>query len=61
VTLIETNVQLIHPFYIYTLLKINNGSYKYKYAVSLLIVALRYKSRGRGFDSRWCHWNFSFT
>jgi len=22
--------------------------------------ALRYKSEGRGFDSRWCHWNFSF-
>jgi hypothetical protein len=24
-------------------------------------VALRYKSLGRGFDSRWCHWNFSLT
>jgi len=23
--------------------------------------AVRYKSEGRGFDSRWCHWNFSFT
>jgi hypothetical protein len=23
--------------------------------------ALRYKSEGRGIDSRWCHWNFSFT
>jgi hypothetical protein len=23
--------------------------------------ALRYKSEGRGFDSRWCHWNFSLT
>ena len=20
---------------------------------------LRYKPAGRGFDSRWCHWNFS--
>ena len=20
---------------------------------------LRYKAAGRGFDSRWCHWNFS--
>ena len=20
--------------------------------------ALRYKPAGRGFDSRWCHWNF---
>jgi hypothetical protein len=23
--------------------------------------ALRYKTAGRGFDSRWCHWNFSVT
>ena len=23
--------------------------------------ALRYKPAGRGFDSRWCHWNFSGT
>ena len=22
---------------------------------------LRYKPEGRGFDSRWCHWNFSST
>ena len=26
-----------------------------------LVGALRYKSEGRGFDSRWCHWNFSLT
>ena len=23
-----------------------------------LVEALRYKPEGRGFDSRWCHWNF---
>jgi hypothetical protein len=23
--------------------------------------ALRYKSEGRGIDSRWCHWKFSLT
>jgi hypothetical protein len=23
-----------------------------------LVEALRYKLEGRGFDSRWCHWNF---
>jgi hypothetical protein len=23
--------------------------------------ARRFKSEGRGFDSRWCHWNFSLT
>ena len=26
-----------------------------------LVEALRYKTEGRGFDSRWCHWNFSLT
>ena len=26
-----------------------------------LLVALRYKPEGRGFDSRWRHWNFSFS
>jgi len=26
-----------------------------------VIKALRYKLAGRGFDSRWCHWNFSVT
>ena len=30
-------------------------------AVAQLVKALRYKSEGRGFDSRWCHWNFSLT
>jgi len=31
------------------------------HAIAQLVEALRYKSEGRGFDSRWCHWNFSFT
>jgi hypothetical protein len=26
---------------------------------SIVIKALRYKPAGRGFNSRWCHWNFS--
>ena len=26
-----------------------------------LVEALRYKSEGRGFDSPFCHWNFSWT
>jgi hypothetical protein len=26
-----------------------------------VVEALRYKPEGRGIDSRWCHWNFSFT
>jgi NADH:ubiquinone oxidoreductase subunit 5 (subunit L)/multisubunit Na+/H+ antiporter MnhA subunit len=31
------------------------------HVVVQLVEALRYKSEGRGFDSRWCHWNFSLT
>ena len=31
------------------------------YAVAQLVEALRYKPEGRGFDSRWSHWNFSVT
>ena len=26
---------------------------------SLILLAIRYNPEGRGFDSRWCHWNFS--
>jgi hypothetical protein len=29
--------------------------------VAQLVKALRYKSEGRGFNSRWCHWIFSLT
>jgi hypothetical protein len=29
--------------------------------VAVLIEARRYMPEGRGFDSRWCHWNFSLT
>jgi hypothetical protein len=31
------------------------------YAVAQLVTAPRYKSEGRGFDSRWCHRNFSLA
>jgi hypothetical protein len=31
------------------------------YAVAQLVEELLYKLEGRGFDSRWCHWNFSLT
>ena len=31
------------------------------HAVAQLIEASRYKPEGRGFNSRWCHWNFSVT
>ena len=29
--------------------------------VARLVDALRYRPEGRGFDSRWNHWNFSLT
>ena len=29
--------------------------------VAQLVEALCYKPEGCGFDSRWCHWNFSLT
>jgi hypothetical protein len=29
--------------------------------VAQLVEALRYNPEGCGFDSRWCHWNFSLT
>jgi hypothetical protein len=29
--------------------------------VAQLVEALRNKPEGRGFDSRWCHWNFLLT
>jgi hypothetical protein len=32
-----------------------------KLRTAQLVEALRYKLDGRGFDSRWCHWNFSLT
>ena len=30
-------------------------------AVTQLLEALRYTPKGCGFDSRWCHWDFSLT
>jgi hypothetical protein len=32
-----------------------------EHAVAQSVEALHYKPEGRGFDSRWCHWNFSLT
>jgi hypothetical protein len=31
------------------------------YAAAQLVEALRCNSGGHGFNSRWCHWNFSLT
>jgi len=37
------------------LVVINN---ELRHAVAQLVEALRYDPEGRGFDSRWCNWNF---
>jgi hypothetical protein len=38
---------------------LRNVLYKIGARGSVVVKALRYKPAGRGFDSRWCHWNFS--
>ena len=43
------------------LLTRNIQSYLTSCRGSLVVKALRYKPAGRGFDSRWFHWNFSVT
>ena len=39
----------------------NTTSKTGEHAVAQLVEALGYKPEGCGFDSRWCHWNFSLT
>jgi hypothetical protein len=39
----------------------NNNNNNNSARVVQLVEALRYKPEGRGFDFRWCHWNFSLT
>ena len=41
------------------LLMPDNGTFGARGGV--VLKALRYKPAGRGFDSRWYHWNFSVT
>jgi hypothetical protein len=54
-------------FYILSKFIVTKTSYLYKihcdsgHAVAQLVEALCYKPEGRGFDFRWCHWNFSLT
>jgi hypothetical protein len=46
-----------HLLFIYFKMTVNvNGA-----RGGAVVKALRYKPAGRGFDSRWCHWNFSVT
>jgi len=41
------------------LIKNNMGGGGGGHKVVQLVEALCYNQEGRGFDSRWCHWNFS--
>jgi hypothetical protein len=41
--------------------KARNTYTEYVILIALALKALRYKPAGRGFDSRWCHWNVSMT
>jgi hypothetical protein len=44
------------------IIEFNCGTFfTWGHALAQLVEALRYKSEGRGFDSRWYHWNFSLT
>ena len=49
---LHINVQLTLFRYLTTL---------WEHAVAQLVEALRCRTVGRGFDSRWCQWNFSLT
>jgi hypothetical protein len=52
INLLETSIRLL-----------SKGNY-YLYPGdrgSTVVKVLRYKSEGRWFDPRWCHWNFSLT
>ena len=41
--------------------KLNYFVLRFYVVPRIVVKALRYKPTGRGFDSRWCHWNFSVT
>jgi len=47
--------------YIYMCVCVCVYIYIYGARGGVVVKALRYKPAGRGFDSRWCHWNFSVT
>jgi len=36
-------------------------TFQFRARGGVVVKALRYKPAGRGFDSQWCHWNFSVT
>ena len=57
---VREKIYIIVDFYILTKIFITVKYVSSGHVVAQLVEALRYKSEGRGFDSRWCHWNFFF-
>jgi len=54
------NIYSLHTFTVLLLLCIRLVCmYNKRARGGVVVKALRYKPEGRGFDSRWCHWNFS--
>jgi hypothetical protein len=51
----------MHGSYIRPSVNYNSDLLYEEHAVAQLVERLRHKPEGRGFDSRWCHWNFSLT
>jgi len=54
--LIGANINMHYYYYYYYYITAGMG-----YAVAHLVEPLCYMPEGRGFDSWWCHWNFSLT
>ena len=48
-------------FYLLNCNKIHLLGYTRMYVCGTVVKVLCYKSEGRWFDSRWCHWNFLLT
>jgi hypothetical protein len=49
------NTKKLLTYYIF------RSTFKQRDSGSTVVKVLCYKSEGRWFDSRWCHWNFSLT
>jgi len=50
--------RVLSPIFTSTGPQFRRGTVVPSHVVAQLIEALRYKPEGRGFDSRWCYWNF---
>jgi hypothetical protein len=61
VSIIKTDQLMANGEVSYCLYSVLNRKSAGTLLVAQLVEALRYKPVGRGFDSRWCHWNSSLT